>query len=60
MLRRIWQWLKKLWRRVFIKRPTPAPVEVKPARRLTDAEYEALFFRLLAEAIPSISIAEKQ
>ncbi|MEI6445007.1 MAG: CHAT domain-containing tetratricopeptide repeat protein [Nostocales cyanobacterium ELA583] len=49
MLRRIWQWLKKLWRRVFIKKPISAPVEVKPARRLTDAEYEALFFRLLAE-----------
>ena len=49
MLRQIWQWLKKLWRRVFIKKPTSAPVEVKPARRLNDAEYEALFFRLLAE-----------
>ncbi len=49
MLRRIWQWLKKLWRRVFIKKPISAPVEVKPARRLTDADYEALFFRLLAE-----------
>jgi hypothetical protein len=47
MLRQIW--LKKLWRRVFIKKPTSAPVEVKPARRLTDAEYEALFFLLLAE-----------
>jgi CHAT domain-containing protein/tetratricopeptide (TPR) repeat protein len=40
MLRQIWQWIKK---------PTPVPVEVKPARRLTGAEYEALFFRLLAE-----------
>ncbi|WP_254445282.1 CHAT domain-containing tetratricopeptide repeat protein [Anabaena sp. UHCC 0204] len=32
-----------------MKKPTSAPVEVKPARRLTDAEYEALFFRLLAK-----------
>ena len=49
MLRRIWRSIKKFWRRVFIKKPISAPVEVKPARRLTDAEYEALFFRLLAE-----------
>ncbi|MTJ52295.1 tetratricopeptide repeat protein [Anabaena sp. UHCC 0253] len=49
MLRRIWQWLKRFWRRIFVKKPTSAPVEVKPARRLTDTEYEALFFRLLAE-----------
>jgi len=51
MLRRLWQWLKRLFRRLFSNQqasPLGKQTQVKPLQPLTDAEYEALFFQLLA------------
>jgi tetratricopeptide (TPR) repeat protein len=51
MLRRIWQWLKRFFQRLFgSKHPSPQLRRhtVEPPKQLTDAEYEALFLELLA------------
>ncbi|KAB8331725.1 tetratricopeptide repeat protein [Scytonema tolypothrichoides VB-61278] len=51
MLRRIWQWLKRFFQRLFgSKHPSPQLRRhtVEPPKQLTNAEYEALFLELLA------------
>ncbi|MDF5711843.1 MAG: tetratricopeptide repeat protein [Nostoc sp. S4] len=52
MLQRLWRWLKRFFQRLFANqqtRPLREQRRVEPAQRLTDAEYESLFFELLAE-----------
>ncbi|MBP5976564.1 hypothetical protein HW132_28485 [Brasilonema sp. CT11] len=51
MLRRIWQWLKRFFQRLFgSKHPSPQLRRhtVESPKQLTNAEYEALFLELLA------------
>ncbi|HEY9799622.1 MAG TPA: tetratricopeptide repeat protein [Leptolyngbyaceae cyanobacterium] len=53
MLKRLWQWLKKLLRRLLGSQQIPVSPPVRETRRvevpqLTDAEYESIFLRLLA------------
>ncbi|KAB8332327.1 tetratricopeptide repeat protein [Scytonema tolypothrichoides VB-61278] len=51
MLRRLWQWLKRFFQRLFGSKQSPQSGEqrkVEPPKQLTDAEYEALFLQLLA------------
>ncbi|MDZ8189898.1 MAG: tetratricopeptide repeat protein [Nostoc sp. ChiSLP02] len=52
MLQRLWRWLKRYFQRLFGNqqtRPLREHRKIEPAKRLTDAEYESLFFELLAE-----------
>lgn len=52
MLRRLWRWLKRFFQRLFgSKHPSPQAgghTKVEPLKQPTDAEYEALFLKLLA------------
>ncbi|MBL1203582.1 MAG: tetratricopeptide repeat protein [Nostoc sp. GBBB01] len=52
MLQRLWRWLERYFQRLFSDRqtlPLREQRQVQPSQRLTDAEYESLFFELLAE-----------
>ncbi|OKH30505.1 prenyltransferase [Nostoc calcicola FACHB-389] len=52
MLQRLWRWLKRYFQRLFSNQqtlPLREQRKVEPPQRLTDAEYESLFFELLAE-----------
>ncbi|MFN6496601.1 MAG: tetratricopeptide repeat protein, partial [Nostoc sp. DedQUE01] len=52
MLQRLWRWLKRYFQRLFGNQQTRSLREqrqVEPPQRLTDAEYESLFFELLGE-----------
>jgi hypothetical protein len=51
MLKRLWQWLKRLLQRWFATPATESREEnsvVEPRKLLTDTEYETLFLELLA------------
>ncbi|MBW4592813.1 MAG: tetratricopeptide repeat protein [Brasilonema angustatum HA4187-MV1] len=51
MFRRLWQWLKRFFQRLFGSKQSPQSGKqrkVEPRRQPTDAEYEALFLELLA------------
>ncbi|NMF64338.1 tetratricopeptide repeat protein [Brasilonema octagenarum] len=51
MLRRLWQWLKRFFQRLFGSKQSPQTGEqtkVESRRQPTDAEYETLFLQLLA------------
>ncbi|BDI14811.1 hypothetical protein ANSO36C_06130 [Nostoc cf. commune SO-36] len=58
MLKRLWRWLKSSFQRLFGNKQTP-PLEktrkVEPPKQLTDAEYESLFLKLLAEVNDGLS-----
>jgi hypothetical protein len=49
MLKQLWQWFKRLFRRVFRTAHPSVNVQapVKPQKQWTDAEYESLFLELL-------------
>ncbi|MDZ8083176.1 MAG: CHAT domain-containing protein [Nostoc sp. DcaGUA01] len=52
MLQRLWRWLKRYFQRLFGNQqtlPLREQRQVETPQRLTDAEYESLFFELLAE-----------
>ncbi|MGJ5634586.1 tetratricopeptide repeat protein, partial [Nostoc sp. CALU 1950] len=59
MLKGLWRWLKRYFQRLFGNKQTP-PLEklrkVEPTKQLTDAEYESLFLKLLAEVNDGLSI----
>jgi tetratricopeptide (TPR) repeat protein len=48
MIKRLWRWLEKILRRLFISSPQQAVVKEQPRQLLADTEYELLFFQLLA------------
>ncbi|MGF1935118.1 MAG: tetratricopeptide repeat protein [Nostoc sp. ChiQUE02] len=58
MLKQLWRWLKRSFQRLFSNKQTPPlekPRKVEPPKQLTDAEYESLFLKLLAEVNDGLS-----
>lgn len=47
MIKRLWQWFKNFWQRLFGRNRPKPDIKVKPRELLTDAEYESLFLQLL-------------
>jgi tetratricopeptide (TPR) repeat protein len=47
MLKKLWQTLVRLWNRIFKPTPPPPPPVPKPRPTRSDADYEAIFIKIL-------------